>query len=165
MAEHVNIWDTWMLCGLFSILIFMIGIIAMISLGQRKWQKEQKLRRETWDNEEKLRLREKTEQEEAERRRLRDEFLQAGWMLRVADMICGSGQPADRIEIWGNQLLLETGKEYEVCPLECFGLEERLTRKEMYAANLALHEVLRTRPDCRYQLVDQNLYCELIRIR
>ena len=165
MEEQMNMWNFWMIIGLIAGVMLLVAASIITSFRHLTWQKQQKLQREAWEEEQKRQQEERKKQEYEEKQRMRAQFGNADWLKRAADCGCGREQPADRIEIWENQIIIETGKEYEIYPLEQFGIGETLTKEEIYCANMALYDAVCSGKRRRYYLEDQGLHCEIIRIR
>ena len=165
MVEQMNIWNIWAFAGLIIIMAFPLIISIVTSFRHRKWQKQQNLQRAAWDEEQKRQQEEKTKQMLELKQRMTAQFKSSGWLNRAADTICQEKRPATRIELWENQLILETEESCEFYPLDMFGLEQPLSKIETYYANMALFDVIRTRTACYYYLEDNGLHCEIIRIR
>lgn len=163
--ESMEMWNFWMLAVLFLLVAVLAAISVIISVRHLRWQKQQRLQREEWDREQRHLQEVRKRQEHEEQERLKAQFRNSDWLLSAVDFICRRGKPAEDIEIWENQIIIGTGKENDICPLEQFGIGNPLTKREIYCANMALFDALCEREGRRYYLEDKGLHCEIIRIR
>lgn len=162
MINEGNLAELIMAAGFCLVLV--VSVFTMISC--LTWKPDHWLEREEedWHAKAERLEREKKETKQKEWEQMKELFLSEDWIRTVLDFICSEEVPADRIEIWNNRLLLQTGDDFRWYPLNDFGIDRELASKDMYYANKVLHMLLVENGLIGYYIKDGGLFCEIVKV-